>query len=570
MRLRKLTLPLVVLAVAAAAASALASTLTVIPIPTWATNSQSSGPDATNYTGILHQNEGRAITPDGKYVVGLCYDRTNLITAWSSDSHTTYLQNARDQARGYFFNVTANTIGQQPSTAGSIWLAVTGVGYRTNNLGTIEAVCNGWGGGGPYPCWNMTTDGGTNLNVGIKCRDATVDFTKSGGPVIPLANTLAATTNSDAYYSIAWGFQPFENSLKFCYTYRGSNSFGNAHLTIKNYFQCYDGDGQNGHPVQTGNYVRINGIAATGRSVGQYVDGGADWGGAPYEGFFGTAGGILNFVLEYPPTIMPGAGAPPYQSYQNIWVFPGLDGTWTGSAWAITPDGNTIFGHSPTYATGPWYGYKAIVGAVTNTFESIARLPDFVDAAPKPGATWAVTPFGCSTDGRYAVGTCYRGATLGERAVLWDTGDADTNNWTALDLTDYATSEGIMGSFTKLERAYSVGVNADGYPVVTGYGKYTDGAETRNRAFVLVVTPAVAPAVRPQITSITPVGAGNLAINYTNTVIGKTYLLEYNTNLNNLADWYSAGSKEASGTSDSQTESSVTSAVRFYRVSYTP
>ena len=227
---------------------------------------------------------------------------------------------------------------------------------------------------------------------------------------------------------------------------------------------------------------------------------------------------------------------------------------------------DTVFGHSPVSAGGPRYGYKALVTSATDSLQSIARLPDFSDAAREPGTTWAVTPFGCSADGRYAVGVCYRGADKGERAVLWDTGNADTNKWTVLDLTDVAAAEGILGSFNKLERAYSVGVNASGKPVVAGCGKYADGSILRNRAFVMVVNPA---AQRPQITSVGGAGTGTITVNYTNTIAGKTYTLLYNTNLS-ATNWYSAGSKAAIGTSDSQTESSVTSGRRFYRLSYSP
>ena len=135
-----------------------------------------------------------------------------------------------------------------------------------------------------------------------------------------------------------------------------------------------------------------------------------------------------------------------------------------------------------------------------------------------------------------------------------------------LDLTDVAAAEGILGSFNKLERAYSIGVNASGKPVVTGYGKYADGSILRNRAFVMVVNP---PAQRPQITSVGGAGTGTITVNYTNTIAGKTYTLLYNTNLS-ATNWYSAGSKAAAGTSDSQTESSVASGRRFYRLSYSP
>jgi hypothetical protein len=53
-----------------------------------------------------------------------------------------------------------------------------------------------------------------------------------------------------------------------------------------------------------------------------------------------------------------------------------------------------------------------------------------------------------------------------EMAVLWDT----LYN-TEINLTQWASDHGILGAFTgNLRRAYAVGVNADGEPVVTGYG----------------------------------------------------------------------------------------------------
>ncbi len=572
LRLRKLALPLLALATSAATMDALASSLTSIYIPSWATNNQATGLNTTNRGGVLHQNEGRSITPDGRYVVGLCYDWTNIITISAmGDPHNAYLEACVNQVAGFFYNVADNSVGRP--VAGSYACAVTGVAYRTNKVsGAVETIANGFANG--WLTQFRTVNGGTNFTgkvwTGTDAGGRTnINFTQAGGPIIPLANTIGATTNSDVWYSIIQGYQPFENSLEFAYTFRGSNDW-----TMQN----FDTNGQayavyaHGNdiiaPVDTGNTLRMNGVAATGRSVGWYVDGGVEWFGAPYEGYYGTGGGILNFVIEYPPPPTPGSGAG-YGPMTNLWPFAGLDGTLEGAAWAITPDGNTIFGHSPISDGSPRYGYKVLATADVESAYGIARLPDFPDVVRNPGTTWAVTPFGCSYDGRYAVGGCYRGAAMGERAVLWDTGDADTNNWTVLDLTDYATSEGIMGNFTKLERAYSVGVNADGHPVVTGYGKYFDGTETRNRAFVLVVTPP--PPVRPQITSIAGGGTSSVTVYYTNTVPTKLYTLEYCTNLNATPTWYPAGGKTATASFDSQTESSVTSGgQRYYRVSFTP
>jgi len=560
LRLKQITMPLLMLILAAPATDALASSLTLIPIPSWATNNQSAGLNVTNRGGVLHQNEGRSITPDGKYVVGLCYDWTNSILKDDGIPSQAWGDHCVDQVSGYFYNVPDGSMGRPNN--GSYAAAATGVAYRRNPSGVVETIVDGFGGG--WKSEYMTSNGGTNWVE--KVRNLNLDFTKSGGPVIPLANTMGATTNSDVYWCIIQGYQPYENSLEYAYTFYGSNTWNRANFNTNDiYFQTFAHGNGVSTPVNTGNTVRMNGIAATGRSVGWYVDGGVEWLGSPYEGYYGTGGGILNFVIEYPPPTMPGMGAG--YNMTNVWPFAGLDGTLEGAAWAITPDGNTIFGHSPITNGSPRYGYKVLATADVESAYGIARLPDFPDVVRKPGTTWAVTPFGCNPDGRYAVGTCYRGAEKGERAVLWDTGDADANNWVALDLTDLAASEGVLGNFTKLERAYSVGVNADGHPVVTGYGRYADGADTRNRAFVLVVAP-VPP--RPQITAITGAGTGTITVNYTNTVAGKTYTLQYCTNLNNAPTWYPGGSKTATGTTDFQTESSVTSAQRYYRLSFTP
>ena len=277
---------------------------------------------------------------------------------------------------------------------------------------------------------------------------------------------------------------------------------------------------------------------ATGRAVGYYRDQYLD------------AGKRHNYVVDYPPKGSIGYPA----SYVGTWDFHGLDGTVVGECFSVSSDGNKIFGRSPTPTDSNWHGYKAVVTSATNSLQSIHQLPDFPDTG---GSTRLATPYGCTADGRYAVGMNYRGQ---EKAVLWDTGDANPANWTVLDLTERAAAEEILGNFISLTRAHSVGTNAAGNPVITGFGAYNDGSGTYNRAFVIVVgTP------RPLITTITGVGTASVTVTYANTIAGKSYTLQYNTNLN-ASNWYSAGSKTASGTSDSQTQSSVTPGPRYYRV----
>ena len=57
-----------------------------------------------------------------------------------------------------------------------------------------------------------------------------------------------------------------------------------------------------------------------------------------------------------------------------------------------------------------------------------------------------------------------------------------------------------------------------------------------------------------------------MIVRYTNTVQGTSYTLAYNTNLNGLSNWYPLGAKSASGTSDSQADTSATNGQRYYRV----
>src|SRR5512143_2296578 len=81
-RLRRLALPLAAAAIMAAAPSAPASTLRLIPL---------------YYEGGYGewQNEGRAITPDGAYVVGVEYESNTVYRAYMD---------------GFFYNVTNNTV----------------------------------------------------------------------------------------------------------------------------------------------------------------------------------------------------------------------------------------------------------------------------------------------------------------------------------------------------------------------------------------------------------------------------------------------------------------------------
>jgi len=457
------------------------STLSVIPIPSWL--------PGTNV------NEGRAISPDGKYVVG--FAGTHI---WS----------------GFFYRVADDSV-IEPSPAdapGAVPSTLTGIAYRTDPVsGQTQLILDGMSNG--YQANYMTPDGG--LTWGANRRDTSY----TAATVLPAANSLAAVVGSDRFYQI------IRNSTrKNLWTNQGSNTWNNV---TPPWFTNNINKGISGDDV-----ANMDGVAATGRAVGYRV--------------FATQGAWrCNYVLDYPPQAA------------LAWNFDGLAGTTEGEAFCISADGNKIFGHSPVadYSRLGNWGYKAIVTSDLNSLQRIDELPTYPDTS---GSTSLVVPYGCSADGRYAVGMNYRGQ---EKAALWDTGDSDPSNWTVVDLTDLATDEGILGNFVRLTRAYSVGVNASGNPVITGVGVYFDGAANNTRAFVMEV--GQTPAPRPRIASITGVGSGSVTVNYINTVAGTNYTLQYNTNLN-MANWYELGTKPAAGNSDSQTDSTATGTRRFYRI----
>ena len=479
-----------------------------------------SGPvaDATILTAIPlvpwqsgeYQNQGRAISPDGRYVVGPCY--------------TT---NAGD-GDGFLYDVASGTVIQPSASSHETYPpnTLTGIGYRTDPINGKQLILDGMCGG--YQANWSTTDGG--LTWGAMRADTSV----TAGFALPVANSLGAVTGSDKFYTIIGNYAADINNQRECYTCKGSNTWSSSTPCAFNYNWFYIDN------PDAGNMYGVAGL--TGRAVGyyrdQYLDGGKRH----------------NYVVDYPPKGSIGWPA----SYVGTWAFNGLDGTIQGEAFSVSSDGNKIFGRSPTPTDSNWHGYKAVVTSATNSLRSICPLPDFPDTG---GSTRLATPYGCSADGRYAVGMNYRGA---EKAVLWDTGDANPANWTVLDLTERASAEGILGSSTVLYRAFSIGTNSSGNPVITGVGSHNDGTGPYNRAFVMVVgTP------RPRITSIRAAGTGGVTFNYANTVVGKTYVLQYKTNLS-TTNWQTAGTRTATGTTDSQTESSITSAQRYYRVCYTP
>lgn len=151
----------------------------------------------------------------------------------------------------------------------------------------------------------------------------------------------------------------------------------------------------------------------------------------------------------------------------------GLDGGLKLEAGAAAGDNLTgkIFGVSnkPGDTVNSWpYQYSFATGLTT-------PLPMYGD---EQGSVTRGYVYGASPDGRWASGMIYRGM---ERAALWD-----TQTGTVIDLTDWASNHGILDGFTgNLRRAYTVGVNAEGFPVIAGVGVGPNGAN--NIGFVLTL-----------------------------------------------------------------------------------
>jgi hypothetical protein len=393
-----------------------------------------------------------------------------------------------------------------PNAASAVASTATGVGYRTAN-GQREIILSGLSSG-----WNidyMTTNGNS---FGAKRRDANVGT----APVAVLANGLAGTA-SDVFYSTWYDSSGSANQL---YVGRFSGTWPAT--------TAWDKTAAGSTVAQT------HGVSATGRAVG--------FRGSPKT----------NYALDWT-----GTGT------ATTWSFNGLDGSSSGEAFAITTNGTIIFGQSPVSGgrAGSW-PYRAVVSsAVPGVLQSVSELPSFPDTVGTSGS--AGVPYGCTVDGKYAVGTSYRGM---ERAVLWNLSDTNTANWMITDLTDLASARGKLGVFSRLARAYSVASNGTGALVVVGTGVDTNGTGN-NRAFVMTLAPVNGGVVpRPTVTVSGAYPAGFTFTFPTVASVALTYYLEYATNLFSTAAWTPVASTPGTGSKASLSDPNPYGTQRFYRV----
>ena len=212
-RLNELILPIAIAAVTAVATDAFGA-LSLTSIPT---------------LGSDTSNEGRCITPDGRYIGGLS-----------------------GTANGFFYDVTSNNLFQ-PTNGSLATKAVTGIAYRmdTNQSPAqlqivLDTESVGW------KAYFMTADQGTNWLRYVSSYDYSLYVT-------PVANSLAGTTNSDVFLST------FRNTGKtYVYTTWASNLWNSSAAP-----QMYTGS----KSVSGTDKVYANGVAATGRIVGYRFDG---------------------------------------------------------------------------------------------------------------------------------------------------------------------------------------------------------------------------------------------------------------------------------------------------------
>ncbi len=407
--------------------------------------------------------------------------------------------------RGFLHEVgTTNVVNV--ISGGAQAVIASGVGSRTVN-GQQEILLSGSSAG-----WNanyMTTNG---VDFGPRRRDVNV----GQAPMAVLANGLVATT-SDVFYSTWYDVGGSSNQV---YVGRFSGPWVATPVWDRT--------------AATSTTTQSRGISATGRAVG-------------FRG-----GTRANCVFDWT-----GTGAP------TVWFFNGLNGTTAGEAFAVNSDGTTIFGYSPVSGGRPGnWAYKAFVTTASpGTLQSVRELPGFPETVGTAGI--ASAPYGCTQDGKYAVGMSYRGA---EKAVLWDTQHANATNWTVVDLTDLALARGKLAGFSRLTRACSVGTNTAGNLVVVGSGLDTN-SPAKSRAFAMTVGFSSVPIVpRPHVTISAPFPAQYMFSFQTATNAGITYYLEYTTNLTPPVAWTTIASTPGNGALANLFDLNPMGQRRFYRV----
>ena len=434
-------------------------------------------------------NEARAITPDGRYVVG------------NSSTNKAFLYDSTSRR-------LVRVVGSDNIAAKSL----TGVSYAQTQIIVSGLASNN----GRFTAW-MTPDGGVSWGSAVQYS------TSTKLPTVPAANGLAAAADGSLYWTWTdegtgatdnWGFRVG----RFTGTWPMTYTFGQK-------------------DVPKPDTCQMNGISGAGRAVGWRRNGTT----LAHANYISDSSGAVN------------------------WNCAGLDGTTAGQGFCVSANGTTLFGISPLVVGGATnnHGYKAVFDATfpgPATQLSLAQLPNFSDTT---GSVNLAIPYGCTADGRFAVGMNYRGV---EKAVLWDTSNTNVTKWSVTDLTEVAVATGSQGIFARLARAYSVGTNAAGNLVIAGVGVDTN-TPANTRAFLMSISPPQAVVVVPPQIAV----AGSAAAGFTftfNTVASAStwYYLEYTTNLPPLAAWTAIAATPGNGGLATLSDPTPVGSQRFYRV----
>jgi hypothetical protein len=376
---------------------------------------------------------------------------------------------------GYCYDTVSGYVGRP--LCGGYASTITGIGYRNDN-GTNELILDGMASG--YQANFMTLNGGVTW-VG---KRRNTSFTAAS--ILPSMNSLGSSATSETYYQTIW------NSGKNQIYVNMGSGVGWPSAFAYSLKQ-----------VPSPDTSTMNGCSASGRAVGQRT----------------TTSVKNNYMLTWN-----GTGTPTPANFKA------LTGDNRGQAFSVSADGNTIFGQSPLTPAGTInYGYKVTLTSTPLTNNATTQAS--TDALPlmgdETGSSSLQVPYGCTADGNYAVGMDYRGI---EHAALWDTSSPFPTKWRVTDLHALAMANGTTDIFVRINRAYSVGTNGSGDPVITGTG--TDGSVTR--AFLMTVPKWVAAIQFP----------GNRSAGYGTTVVFQaltngTDLLTY--------QWYKNGTPLADG-----------------------
>jgi len=328
---------------------------------------------------------------------------------------------------------------------GSLNIAsVSGVGVRTYNGNKELAIVYK----DPSTTWTHTqlsTDMG--LTWGAYVREVNWPTT-TGSPGLIAYNGLGASASSDVFFTAQ------SQSSGTVVDQWGVTTFSGAATTFA----------QHGVKGTNGNAAYIDGISANGLSVGAR-----------------KPSSRLNYMVQ----------ASSLSANVGSNYFQALNTDNQGEAYAVNTAGTRIAGTSNVKVSGTLDGFTHpyiatfTAGSGPNTISPTTPTRTGAYELPIYGGGYVTSaamsgqPYGMMADGNYVVGRTWTSAG-GDRAALWDV--KDPTNPVLIDLTDYMTAHGGMGSFSALRDAYSVVSDGGMGMYISGYGAGTGGY---TRAFLI-------------------------------------------------------------------------------------